>query len=83
MSDPDGDRNTTVRRHAWPPRRHDVAADVADAGAAADAAALPEVAGCFYCYCPNCGVGAAQVRHYMIQPSVELYGGCMVVLKIS
>jgi hypothetical protein len=25
----------------------------------------------------------AQVCHYMIQPLVELYGGCMVVLKVS
>jgi hypothetical protein len=24
-----------------------------------------------------------QVCHYMIQPLVELYGGCMVVLKVS
>ena len=27
--------------------------------------------------------GAWQVCHYMIQPLVELYGGCMVVLKLS
>jgi hypothetical protein len=26
---------------------------------------------------------ARQVRHYMIQPLVELYGGCVVVLKVS
>ena len=26
---------------------------------------------------------AATVRHYMIQPLVELYGGCMAVLKVS
>ena len=25
----------------------------------------------------------AQVCHYMIQPLVELYGGCMEVLKVS
>ena len=25
----------------------------------------------------------AHVRHYMTQPLVEMYGGCMVVLKIS
>ena len=24
-----------------------------------------------------------EVRHYMIQPLVELYGGCMVVLKVA
>ena len=24
-----------------------------------------------------------EVRHYMTQPLVELYGGCMVVLKVS
>jgi hypothetical protein len=24
-----------------------------------------------------------QVCHYMIQPLVELYGGCMAVLKVS
>ena len=24
-----------------------------------------------------------EVCHYMIQPLVELYGGCMVVLKVS
>ena len=23
------------------------------------------------------------VRHYMVQPLVKLYGGCMVVLKVS
>jgi hypothetical protein len=28
-------------------------------------------------------VPAAGWRHYMIQPLVELYGGCMVVLKVS
>ena len=26
---------------------------------------------------------AEHVCHYMIQPLVELYGGCMVVLKVS
>jgi hypothetical protein len=26
---------------------------------------------------------AIKVRHYMTQPLVELYGGCMVVLKVS
>jgi hypothetical protein len=26
---------------------------------------------------------SAKVRHYMIQPLVELHGGCMVVLKVS
>jgi hypothetical protein len=24
-----------------------------------------------------------EVCHYMVQPLVELYGGCMVVLKVS
>ena len=28
-------------------------------------------------------VRVAQVCHYMIQPLVELYGGCMVLLKVS
>jgi hypothetical protein len=27
--------------------------------------------------------GFGKVCHYMIQPLVELYGGCMVVLKVS
>jgi hypothetical protein len=27
--------------------------------------------------------GAAHGRHYMTQPLVELYGSCMVVLKVS
>jgi hypothetical protein len=29
------------------------------------------------------GAGRGQACHYMIQPLVELYGGCMVVLKVS
>jgi hypothetical protein len=29
------------------------------------------------------GGAGQQVRHYMNQPLVELYGGCMVVLKVS
>ena len=29
------------------------------------------------------GMVEDQVCHYMIQPLVELYGGCMVVLKVS
>jgi hypothetical protein len=28
-------------------------------------------------------VGRAAVCHYMIQPLVERYGGCMMVLKVS
>jgi hypothetical protein len=33
---------------------------------------------------PNAHFGpTAEVCHYMIQPLVELYGGCMVVLKVS
>jgi hypothetical protein len=28
-------------------------------------------------------VDTQQVCHYIIQPLVELYGGCMVVLKVS
>ena len=32
----------------------------------------------------NLAMGILTVeRHYMIQPLVELYGGCMVVLKVS
>jgi hypothetical protein len=26
---------------------------------------------------------AFEISHYMTQPLVELYGGCMVVLKVS
>jgi hypothetical protein len=30
-----------------------------------------------------CGITLLRLCHYMIQPLVELYGGCMVALKVS
>ena len=32
---------------------------------------------------PTRGRRQSQTGHYMTQPLVELYGGCMVVLKVS
>ena len=39
----------------------------------ASARGTPQSTRCLFAVC----------SHYMIQPSVELYGGCMVVLKVS